>query len=106
MRSHSTAEGIFTNTVDRNESRRMLELDPKICADAIGRQEFGFRHNIHNHPLLSLRSIAELADSLPLAAVECHEARQPLLVPGGSPNLSGPPSEIVRTIENNGRWMV
>jgi hypothetical protein len=87
-------------------SDRLLELDPRTCADAIGRREFGIRHTLADHPLLSLEAIAELADSLPSGAIERHEARQPLLVPGGCPELSGPPSETVRTIETNGRWMV
>jgi hypothetical protein len=85
---------------------RLLQLDRGMCTDAIGRREFGIRHNIANHPLLSLEAIAELADSLPPGAVERHEAKQPLLAPGGCPDLTGPPSDIVRTIETNGRWMV
>jgi cupin superfamily protein len=84
----------------------LLELDAGTCLDAIGRHEFGIRHSIADHPLLSLEAIAELADSLPPGTVERHEAKQPLLVPGGSPDLSGPPSETVRSIETNGRWMV
>ena len=87
-------------------SDRLLELDPGTCTDALGRQEFGIRHTVADHPLLSLEAIAELADSLPSGAVERHEANQPLLVPDGCPDLSGPPSETVRTIETNGRWMV
>lgn len=88
------------------ESGRLLTFDPDTCADAIGRREFGFRHGVANHPLLSMDAIAVLADALPLGAVERHEARQPLLVPGGCRELSGRPSETVRTLETNGRWMV
>jgi hypothetical protein len=85
---------------------RLLELDPRATAEDIGRREFGVRHNLADHPLLSLEALAELADALPSKALERHEAKQPLLVPGGAPDVSGPPSETVRTIETNGRWMV
>jgi hypothetical protein len=85
---------------------RLLRLDPGICGDAIGHREFGLEHNLADHPLLSLESLAVLADLLPAGAVECHAAEQPLLVPGGAADLPGQPSEIVRTIETNGRWMV
>src|SRR5579872_803750 len=84
----------------------LLDLDRRACHDCIGRHEFAIGHNIVNHPLLSLEAIAELADALPPVAVERHAAKQPLLVPGGAADLSGPPSETVRTIETNGRWMV
>lgn len=87
-------------------AERLLELDPGACTDAIGCREFGVRHGVADHPLLSVEALAELADSLPSPAVERHEANQPLLVPGGCPELSGPPSETVRTIETNGCWMV
>lgn len=87
-------------------SDRLLELDPSACADAIGRRECGIRHTLADHPLFSLEAIAGLADSLPSGAVERHEAQQPLLVPGGCPDLSGSPSETVRTIETNGCWLV
>jgi hypothetical protein len=85
---------------------RLLELDPESCDGAIGRREFAVRHRLADHPLLSLEAIAELADALPAGAVERHAARQPLLVPGGAPDLPGSPSETVRTIEANGLWMV
>lgn len=85
---------------------RLLELDPIASTDAIGRRELGVRHRLADHPLLSLEAVAELADTLPPGAVERHEAKQPLLVPGGAPDLAGSPSETVRTIETNGRWLV
>ena len=104
-----TREAVVSSPTTATASRTseyLLELDPSTCTDAIGRREFGIRHAIADHPLLSLEAIAELADTLPSGAVERHEAKQPLLVPSGCPDLSGPPSETVRTIETNGRWMV
>ena len=92
--------------VAEKPSGRLLEFDPVTVADAIGRREFGVRHSLASHPLLSLEALAELADDLPSGAIERHAARQPLLVPGGAPDLGGKPSDTVRTIETNGRWMV
>jgi hypothetical protein len=84
---------------------RLLDLDQG--ADAIGRREFAVRHGLVDHPLLALEALAELADALPRGAVEKHEAQQPLLVPGGAPDVdAGSPAETVRTIESNGKWMV
>ena len=84
--------------------RPLLELDER--ARDLGRREFAVRHGLAGHPLFTLDAIAELADSLPPQAVERHEAAQPLLVPGGCSDLSGRPSDIVRGIEHNRRWLV
>ena len=84
----------------------LLDVDREACEDAIGRREFGLRHSLAGHPLLSMEALAELADALPPGAIERHAGEQPLLVPGGAADLDGPPSETVRNIERNGRWMV
>jgi hypothetical protein len=85
---------------------RLLDLDPELTASSLGRAEFPVRHALAAHPLLTLEALAALADDLPPGAIERHAARQPLLVPGGAPDLGGKPSETVLTIETNGRWMV
>ncbi|MEY4641118.1 MAG: hypothetical protein RLZZ227_1112 [Pseudomonadota bacterium] len=107
MTDISAAPASFIDTVLAR--RRALKLDP-ACSALIGRREFGVGHALEQHPLLSLEAIAQLADALPAAAVECHRARQPLLLPGGvSAGDAEPlakPSEIVRNIDTSGRWMV
>jgi hypothetical protein len=85
---------------------RLLDIDHQAFADAFGRRPLAIRHALADHPLLSLEAIAELSDSLPLRAIERHHADQPLVVPGGAPELTGPPSETVRGIETNRCWMV
>ncbi len=85
---------------------RLLNVSPAELADAIGRREIAVAHRLADHSLLSLEAIADLADALPAGAVERHEAKQPLLAPGGLPDIEGSPSEIVRTIETSRRWMV
>jgi len=102
----SVMDASFSAATAKQVSNRLLDLDPGVCADAVGRREFAVRHALAEHPLLSLEALAEFADALPSGAVERHAAWQPLLVPGGCSDLSGPPSETVRTIETNGRWMV
>jgi cupin superfamily protein len=64
------------------------------------------RHSLVDHPLLSLDAIAELADALPDVSVERHRADLPVVMPGGAPEVEGPPSETIRGIETNNCWMV
>lgn len=90
----------------RRAPPRLLDLDTSVNHEAIGQREFSIHHRLVDHPLLSLAALADLADALPSSAIERHDANQPLLVPGGAEDLQGPPSETVRTIGTNGRWMV
>jgi cupin superfamily protein len=84
----------------------MLDMDSTAFANAFTRRPLAVRHRVVDHPLLTLDAIAELADRLPIKDVERHAAQQPLLKPSGAAELTGRPSETVRTIEANGRWMV
>jgi hypothetical protein len=84
----------------------LLDIDAKAFAAGLSRDPMAVRHNLVGHPLLTLEAIAELADSLPLKAIERHHADLPTVMPGGAPELEGPPSETVRGIETNGSWMV
>ncbi|MGH8160917.1 MAG: JmjC domain-containing protein [Gammaproteobacteria bacterium] len=89
-----------------NPLASLVELDVERFREAVGRREIALRHRLAMHPLLSLDALAELADALPAAAIECHAAEQPLLMPGGAEDLYEPPSETVRNIEGSKRWMV
>lgn len=84
----------------------LIHIDPTSFAEAFGRRPTAVRHSLTNHPLLTTDAIAALADRLPLAAVERHQADLPLLMPGGAPYIEGKPSDTVRGIEHNGCWMV
>ena len=83
-----------------------IVVEARVFGDVVGRRPLGVEHELGEHPLLTLDALAELADELPLAAVERHRADLPLLSPGGAPDLDGRPSDTVRTIESNGCWMV
>jgi hypothetical protein len=85
----------------------LLRIDDREAfVEAFAHEPAAVRHSLVDHPLLTLDAIAELADSLPLASVERHRADLPVVVPGGAPNIEGPPSETVRSIDTNGCWMV
>lgn len=108
---HSTVAGLRTASRGTHTGREsggtaLLGVDPHTCRECVGRSEFAVHHALANHPMLSLEALAKLADALPLSAIERHAAEQPLLVPGGAADLSGRPSDTVRTIDTNGRWMV
>jgi hypothetical protein len=84
----------------------LLQIDPSSFSDAFARRPTAVRHNLTDHPLLTMDAIAVLADRLPLAGIERHQAKLPLLMPGGAPYVQGRPSETVRDIEHSGCWMV
>jgi hypothetical protein len=84
----------------------MLDVDPAVFRQAFVHRPIAVRHTLAEHPLLRLDALAELADALPPKDLERHDAHLPLVVPGGAPDLTGPPSESVLGIEGNGQWMV
>lgn len=88
------------------QATRVLDIDPGRFVDGFAREAFSVSHDLVEHPLLTLEAIAKLADALPPLACERHSAEQPLLVPGGAPELQGRPSDTVRDIETSGAWMV
>jgi JmjC domain len=85
---------------------RILEVDPDDFAEGFSRRSVEVRHSLVGHPLLTLDAIADLADAMPLTSVERHRADLPAVLPGGAPELVGPPSQTVREIEGNNCWMV
>ena len=85
----------------------LLQIDDRDAfIDGFARRAVFVRHSLVDHPLLTLEAIADLADALPLVSVERHRADLDVVVPGGAPDIEGPPSETVREIDTNGCWMV
>ena len=84
----------------------LLEIDPPAFADGFARRPFAVRHSLVDHPLLTPDAIAQLADALPIAAVERHRSDLPLVLPDGAPELGGRPSDAVRELETGRVWMV
>jgi hypothetical protein len=84
----------------------LLDIDGGAFAEGFAERPFAVRHSLAAHPLLTLEAIAELADELPLSAVERHRADLPVVMPGGAPELDGRPAETVLEIEGGSVWMV
>ncbi|MEX0902958.1 MAG: hypothetical protein WDZ76_09580 [Pseudohongiellaceae bacterium] len=99
----ATQSGTPAHTPVYQES--LLALNDDVCNTAIGRREFNLRHYLEYHPLLSLNALARLAEKMTPASVECHKAKQAVLVPEGCEDVMSSFGDCVRNIESNGRWM-
>jgi hypothetical protein len=84
-----------------------LEIDPATFDAHFGRAAFPVRHGLAEHPLLSVASVARLADALPEDRVEHNLGDLPAVVEDGrAPRLDMTPGDIARGIDDNGCWMV
>lgn len=83
-------------------------FDPAELADALGRRPIEFRHELADHPLLTLDALVELAAALPPRFVEHHQSlEEPLVMPDVNPEVvNAPPAEVARSIADNHSWMV
>ena len=64
------------------------------------------RHALHDHPLMTLDALADLAESLPAASVEYNAADQPIGITE-KPEATGVPiGATIRNIERSGSWAV
>ena len=85
----------------------LLDIDGEALSQAFGRHPTAVRHHLVDHPLLTVESIARLADRLPQAQVEQNVGNLPTVVAGGQVERSDlAPGQIARGIETNGCWMV
>jgi hypothetical protein len=86
---------------------RLLEIDSARFAENFARRPFTVEHALTDHPLLSVESIARLADRIPVGSVEHNRGDVPEVLAGGeAPREDLTPGEIARGIESNGCWMV
>jgi len=98
---------VVTDTPGQPSRTGLLRIgDPGTFATRFLREPVAVEHSLVDDERLTLEALAQLADTLPLESVERHRADLPTLMPGGAPDIEGPPSETVRTIETNGCWMV
>ena len=77
----------------------LLEIDQPDFAEGFARQPFAVRHSLVDYPLLTPDAIAELADAMPISAVERHRSDLPLVLPDGAPELDDRPSNSVHKLE-------
>lgn len=65
------------------------------------------RHQLADHPLLSLTALAQLAERMPATQVEYNRGELPLGIrPEDTPDNGLSLGETIRTIESNGSWAV
>lgn len=65
------------------------------------------RHLIIDHPLLRLESLVHLAATLPANSIEYNPGNLPVGIdPADVPSPQLSPEETIRSIEQNGSWMV
>lgn len=84
-----------------------LTFHSETVRSSFGKAPFRIRHELVDHPLTSLESLAGLAESLPPHMIEHNLGSVPDVLPGGEvPKADMPLGEMVRTIETNGCWMV
>jgi len=100
----------------------LLGLDPLEFAPVVesaGEVAAGVSHSLTTHPLLSLDSLADLAEELERLAVahgrlreswpvEHHLSKQPQVLVGGKPRQATgmSASEMIRGVESNDCWIV
>lgn len=65
------------------------------------------RHHLPDHPLLSIEALAELAESMPVSAVEYNSGNVPIGIRPEDVQSNGLSiGETIRTIDTNGSWAV
>lgn len=85
----------------------ILSIDAGAFSDGFGRAPLPVGHRLTTHPLLTVESVAELAERLPKDRVEHNYADLPTVAdPNAVRSSDQPVGEIARTIDSNGCWMV
>jgi hypothetical protein len=88
--------------------RELMRLDGTGFGQAFQqRQPIQFGHTLADHPLLTLESIADLADALPRDSIIYDTADQALLVPEGGPPRGAleRPGDVIRHLDENRSWL-
>jgi hypothetical protein len=85
-----------------------LKIDESEFKAGFGDGPVPVAHNLVEHPLLDLESLAGLAERLPSSQVEHNVGDLPEIVEDheGVERSQMTPAEIARTIDSNGMWMV
>jgi hypothetical protein len=85
----------------------LLNIENGSFARSFGRAPASVSHNLCEHPLLSLESVARLAERLPEDRIEHNLGDLPRIADPRAVRQSDlPVGEIARTIDTNGCWMV
>jgi hypothetical protein len=84
----------------------VLTFDPAAFGAGFGRQPFACHHDLGDHPLLQLPSIAAMARRLPVASIAYQAGDVPVSVDGVAPHTGLTIEETIRRIETHNSWMV
>ncbi|MGE3149245.1 MAG: cupin-like domain-containing protein [Pseudorhodoplanes sp.] len=81
--------------------------DPSAFTALFPDRPFGLRHDLADHPLLTLPRIVELVRELPRDRIEFNSGKAAISQdPNATPLIDLDPEDIVRQIETCGAWMV
>lgn len=85
----------------------LIDIDPGSFSSSFAERSFKVHHSLVDHPLLTIESIALLADQLPAESVWRRAGDRAVNVAarGEDPDHVAP-SETIRGIEQNGRWVM
>lgn len=87
--------------------KRLLGIDSDRLESNFAKEPFAVNHRLTDHDLLSIESLARLADEIPLSSVEQNRGDVAAIVADGRVDLlDSTPGDIARGIETNGAWMV
>ncbi len=76
-------------------------------ADAYPETPHVIRHNLHDHPLLTIAAIADLGESLPIKSVEYNKGNLPVGIDPDSVPANGLTiGETIRNAQTSGSWAV
>lgn len=85
----------------------VVEVEREVLEQGFAREPFSVKHNLVDHPLLTLEALAELADRMDPSLPEHNLGDVDAVVPDGEVKvLNQSPGDIARGIETNGCWMV
>jgi hypothetical protein len=71
---------------------QILEFDREVLVENFAKRSFPVKHNLVDHPLLTIDALADLADRLPDDHVEHNLGNVPEVAPGGEvPKLDASP---------------
>jgi JmjC domain len=85
----------------------VLEIDSRSFGKGFSERSFKVRHSLLSHPLLTIDSIARLADELPSESVWRRSGDRAVgVASAGEDPDTGPPSETIKGIEENNRWVM
>ncbi|NWG24176.1 MAG: cupin-like domain-containing protein [Pseudorhodoplanes sp.] len=85
----------------------LLRVDDDAFTNDFPNRTFALKHELANHPLLTLPRIVDLIRELPRDRLEYNSGRAAISQdPNATPLIDLAPVEIVRQIETCGAWMV